>query len=257
MKNNLKISQGEKGYRFSIDPFLLADFTALGGSERVADLGTGCGVIALLLAAGNDAVTVTGVELQSDLVEIAKNNVYRNGLDGRVEIIRGDIREIHSLLQAGSFDVVVGNPPYRKLNSGRVNPDPGKALARHEVALSLEEFVGACAFLLSKGGSVGMIYHPARLVELFNLFDRYDITPKRLRSVHSRADSSAAMVLVEGVMNGKNPLTIEKPLVILNKEGGYTDEAADVYPEQDISSREDAGEAEPQRAHPWERRTNG
>lgn len=231
MVDRLKLRQDEKGYRYSLDPFLLAHFVEPKGGETVVDLGTGSGVIAVLLAAKYQALKVTGVELQSRLVEKAAENVLLNGLADRVRIMQGDIREIRSLLPAQSFDMAVGNPPYRSMRNGRLSPHQEKAMARHEVTLSLEDFVSACSYLLVNRGRVCIIYHPGRLAELLALFHRFKIAPRRLRPVHPRVDSSAVMAMVEGVKNGRNPLTIEKPLIIYKQGGEYTAEVKSALPE--------------------------
>lgn len=227
----MKLLQNEKGYRYSLDPFLLASFVELKGNERVIDLGTGNGVIAILVAARYRGLQVTGVELQSRLAEMAAENVRQNGLEDRVRLIRGDIREIRSLLTAGAFDAAVGNPPYRKTRTGRVSPHEEKAVARHELTLSLEDFVAAASYLLCDRGRLSLIYHPARLPELLALFHRFRIAPRRMRPIHSRIDTSAVMTLVEGVKNGRNQLTIEKPLIIYKEGKEYTREVENAFPE--------------------------
>lgn len=231
MAQGLNIEQDEKGYRFSLDPFLLAQFVESKEDARVIDLGTGNGIIALLLAYKYRCIEITGVELQDSLVEVAKRNVTRNGFGGRIRILKGDIRDVRSLEPARSFEIVVGNPPYRKMDSGRISPSPAKAMARHEVMLPLEDFMGACSYLLTDRGRVNVIYHPQRLAELLIHFHRFKIAPSRMRSVHSRSDSQAVMVLVEGVKNGRNPLIIERPLIIYNDKGKYTEEVDSSFPD--------------------------
>jgi tRNA1Val (adenine37-N6)-methyltransferase len=230
MDDQLKLLQTEKGYRYSLDPFMLAQFVELKGQERVIDLGAGNGVIALLLAHEHRELEVTGLEIQGRLAEIAQENVRQNDLTGRVNIIQGDIKEIRSLVPAESFQVAVGNPPYRKKDSGRLSPHFEKAVARHEIMISLEDFISACAYLLMNRGRANIIYHPGRLAELFTLFHRFRITPRRLRPVYSNGRSRAVMVLVEGVKNGRNPLTIEKPLIIYKEDGEYTEEVLSAFP---------------------------
>ncbi len=227
----MKLLQDEKGYRYSLDPFLLAHFVELKGGGRLVDLGTGSGVIAILLADKYEGVQVTGVELQEHLVEKAAENIRGNGLDDRVDVIQGDIRQVRSFLPAQSFETAVGNPPYRKKQTGRISPHQEKAIARHEVMLSLEDFVSACSYLLVNRGRLNIIYHPGRLAELFAIFHEFKIAPRRLRPVYSSMGSEAVMVLVEGVKNGKNPLTIEKPLIIYKDGKEYTDEVKSSYPD--------------------------
>jgi len=231
MSNRIKLRQSERGYRYSLDPFLLARFVQLKGSERVVDLGTGNGIIAILLTARCQEIRVTGIELQEGLAAMAAENVRQNGLDERVSILHGDIKEVRSLLPAESFEVAVGNPPFRRAETGHINPSEEKAVARHEIKLSLNDFVSACAYLITNRGRLNIIYHPGRLAEVFEVFRQYRIAPRRMRSIHSSRDSQANMVMLEGVKNGRNPLTIEKPLIIYKEGKEYTEEVKRAFPE--------------------------
>src|SRR5512147_528547 len=161
----LRILQKKKGYRYTIDSVLLAHFVEPKKGERILELGAGSGVISLLLAFRNPGVRVTGLELQAELADMAKRSISMNGLEGRVDIIPGDVRSAPDLLGARSQDVVVFNPPYRKMGSGKLNPGKEKALARHELAGSIADFLRAASYALEPGGRVCLIYPCSRMVE--------------------------------------------------------------------------------------------
>ena len=201
-------------YKHSIDPILLADFVTAQKGDRVIDLGTGSGVIALTLAKRFKDIEIVGLELQEGLIKVARENVIarRSGLN--IEIIKGDIRDVKSMFDAESFDIVVGNPPYRKVDDGRINPDREKAIARHEIEITLSEFLKAGRYLLKNLGSVNIIYHPYRLTELLFTMTENKITPKRIQFIHPKIDSKAEMVMVEGIKNGKSELMVMKPMIL-------------------------------------------
>ena len=204
------------GYKHSIDPILLADFVTARKGERVIDLGTGSGVIALTLAKRFKDIEIIGLELQEGLVKIARENVIarRSRSNLNIEIIKGDIRDVKSLFDAESFDIVVGNPPYRKANDGRINPDREKAIAKHEIEITLSEFIKAVKYLLKNMGSLNIIYHPYRLTELLSTMTENKLTPKRIQFVHPTTNSKAEMVMVEGIKNGRHELMVMKPMIL-------------------------------------------
>ncbi|HAP66531.1 MAG TPA: hypothetical protein DCQ99_01670 [Nitrospinae bacterium] len=201
-------------YKHSIDPILLADFVEVKKGDRVIDLGTGSGMIALTLAKRFKDIEIVGLELQEGLIKVARENVIarRSGLN--IEIIKGDIRDVKSMFDAESFDIVVGNPPYRKVDDGRINPDREKAIARHEIEITLSEFLKAGRYLLKNLGSVNIIYHPYRLTELLFTMTENKITPKRIQFIHPKIDSKTEMVMVEGIKNGKSELMVMKPMIL-------------------------------------------
>ncbi len=231
---NLRLLQSESGYRYSLDPILLARFVKVKTRGRVVDLGTGCGVLPLLLARLSDAGECVGVELQPALADRAARNVELNSLSERVHIKQGDIRDIGGAFSASSFDLVVSNPPYRQPDSGKVAPNDERAAARHELAGGLADFVTAASWLLKNGGSFAMIYLAERLPELMAEMVARRIEPKRLRMVHPRQGEAARMVLVEGRKGGRPGLLVEKPLYIYRNENGvagrdYTVEVLQMY----------------------------
>ena len=187
LNGNLRIFQKKKGYRFSLDSILLSHFTCLKPKTSNIDLGCGSGIIMIILARRFPHTIWTGVEIQDDLAALAQKNVQMGGLDGRIKVLCDDAKAINKILPANSYDSVIFNPPYRKLNSGRINPQLEKAIARHEIKGSLKDFLQAAQYLLKSGGRVFTIYPAKRLVELISLFRLFAIEPKRLKLVFSDA----------------------------------------------------------------------
>ena len=220
----LQILQKKKGYRYTIDSVLLAHFVEPKKGERILELGAGSGVISLLLAFRNPGVRVTGLELQADLADMAGRSISMNCLEGRVNIIQGDVRNTAELLESRSQDVVVFNPPYRKMGSGKLNPGREKALARHEIAGSIADFLRAASYALEPGGRVCLIYPCTRMVEAIHRMRVEKMEPKRLRMVHSRPGSMGDFILVEGMKGGGEELAVLPPLFIYKEGEGYSEE---------------------------------
>jgi tRNA1Val (adenine37-N6)-methyltransferase len=220
----LKILQKKKGYRYTIDSVLLAHFVEPKKRDRIIELGAGSGVISLLLAFRNPGVRVTGLEIQADLADMAGRSVSMNGLEGRVQMICGDARKTADFLETRSQDVAVFNPPYRKIGSGQVNPATEKALARHEIAGSIADFLKAASHALKPGGRVCMIYPCSRMVEAIHRMRAGKMEPKRLRMVHSKPGSRGDFILVEGMKEGGEELAVLPPLFIYKEGEGYSEE---------------------------------
>ncbi|HKI51752.1 MAG TPA: methyltransferase [Geothermobacteraceae bacterium] len=217
------------GYRHSLDPFLLASFVQVKPSDRrAADLGTGSGIIALQLALRYADITVTGVELQESLADLARQNVALNNLEAKLVILNKDIRKAAEWASPQEVDLVVSNPPYRIAGTGYFSPDPGRAAARHELAGGLEDFVAAAAYLLKNGGRFFVIYLAERLADLLVAMRQKHLEPKRLRLVHSRNGEPAKLVLVEGRRAGKPGMKVDPPLFIYAGED-YTPEVLACY----------------------------
>ncbi len=232
---DLRIIQARQGYRFSLDPVLLADFADLRPGERVVDLGTGSGIIPLLLAHSSQAGEIIGLEIQPTQVDRAKRNVALNDLGETIRIVDGDLRRIRQLFPAGHCQLVISNPPYRKPENGRIAPNDERAAARHELAGELGDFVAAAGWLLQNGGRFALIYLAERLPELLSLLSRNGIEPKRLRMIHPRQTEPAKMVLVEGRKGGRPGLAVMPPLIVYNGAGrDYTQEVLRMYGEGDI-----------------------
>ena len=230
---DVKIYQPKDGYRFSVDALLLYSFVQMPLAQKIADLGAGSGIIGLLLAKKYPSAGVSLFELQDRLATVAEKNVVLNGLGKRVNVIQGDIREISAVTRpgadAGSFDMVVSNPPFRKERSGFVNPGEERAIARHEIKLKLPELIKAAHYLLKTKGRFFLIHHPGRLAELVSTLREKRIEVKRLRFVHSSASSEAKMVLVEALHGGRVGLKVERPLFIYDEKGAYTEEMLILY----------------------------
>jgi tRNA1Val (adenine37-N6)-methyltransferase len=227
----LRIIQKKDGYRFSLDPVLLCAFARIESGETVCDLGTGSGVIPLLLARRVPAEGITGIEVQPELADRARRSVALNGLEERVTILACDLRRIRETLAAESCRVVLANPPYRPPGSGRLSPRSERALARHEVHGDLGDFVSCAAWLLPTGGRFYLVYLAERMAELLAAMRAAGLEPKRLRCVHSRQGEEARLVLVEGRKGGGPGLKVEAPLCIYD-DGGYTAEVLAAYGEE-------------------------
>lgn len=225
-EGRLNLFQSRRGYRFSLDALLLAYFARLKPHDRVIDLGTGNGVIPLILARLYPEVAITGVEYQGTMLERAARNVKLNRLNGRISLCRGDVRAAASIGSAGGFDVVVCNPPYRPRASGRRSPNDEKQIARHEVHGELGDFLAAAAYLLRAKGRMALVYLAGRAVDLLSSMRQARLEPKRLRMVHSFSDRDASLILVEGVKDGRSGLQTLSPLIVFRAGKEYNDEVA-------------------------------
>lgn len=210
----LQIIQKKKGYRFSIDTVLLGQFIKIRKNERVIDLGTGCGILPLLLSQNTKASSFVGVEIQSGLAECAEKNVFLNHLEDRVSILKQDFRELKTIFPPGSFDVVLSNPPYRKYQTGRVNPSMDKAIARHEIKGKLEDLVSMASYLLPPKGRCYLIFPALRTVDLFVALRKGKLEPKRIQFVHPRMGEEAKFILAESFKASGVELKIMRPLIL-------------------------------------------
>jgi len=220
----LQVIQAKRGYRFSVDALLLASFVCLRPGETAADLGTGSGILALILATRPERPFVEALELQPEMVDRARRSASLNGLADRIRVRTGDVRRAVPILAASSFDLVVFNPPYRKPRSGRVNPNPEKAVARHEIAGSLEDFLDAAAKLLREGGRMCAIYPARRAAAMITGMKARGLEPKRLRMVHSRSGSEGEFLLIEGTRGGGEELDVMPPLFLYGDGRRYSGE---------------------------------
>src|SRR5512145_643687 len=239
LDGSLKIRQSKRGYRFNLDSLILAHFVSLKPRSVNLDLGCGSGIIALVLANRYAQSHWYGLEVQEGLAALAQKNVGQNGLERRVVIDRGDAREIKKIYKPHTFDNIVFNPPYRKLDSGRINPLPEKAIARHEISGSLAHFLSAAKYALKPNGRVFTIYPATRLVELITLFRKKAIEPKRMKPVFSDALSDAEFVLVEGRSGSREELKMEPPLYIYEDRKKYTPAMKSIF--SDLASPPSSG----------------
>jgi len=222
--HRLRIIQPRHGYRFSLDPLLLCAFAAIPGGGRVADLGSGCGVIPLVLARAYEGAQVVGVEHQEEMAVLATRNVLLNGLADRITIFHRDVTELRPLFPPSSFDAVLANPPYRRRGTGKVSPKEGRDDARHESTAGLADFLAAAKYLVSPAGRISFIYHPSRLGELFAEAAAIKLAPLRLRMVHGNSRAEARMFLVELAKGRKGELKVLPPLFVYDEQGAYSDE---------------------------------
>jgi len=209
-----QVIQKEKGYRFSIDAVLLSQFVKIRKDERVIDLGTGCGILPLLLSKTTKARSFVGIEIQGGLAECAKKNVRLNHLEDRISILQQDLRELRETFAPGSFDVVLSNPPYRKYRSGRINPSLEKAIARHEIKGTLQDLISIASYLLPPKGRCYFIFPAMRTVDLLVALRSRELEPKRLRFAHPRMGEEAKFILTESVKASGVELKIMDPLIL-------------------------------------------
>jgi len=211
---DIQVFQKKKGYRFSVDAILLSRFIKIQRDERAIDLGTGCGILPLLLSRTTKACSFVGVEIQKYLADLATRNVLLNHLSDRVNIVCHDLRELRSLYPPGAFHVVFSNPPYRKYRTGRLNPSPEKAVARHEIKGTLEDLTSIASYLLPPKGRCYLIYPASRTVDLLVAFRGQKLEPKRLRFVYPRAGESALFILIESVKATGVEVEVMEPLIL-------------------------------------------
>lgn len=226
---NYSLYQARAGYRFSLDAVLLAHFVNTEKIINAVDLGAGSGVIATLLAARSPDINIIGLELQEEQVDRARRSVRLNGLEERISILHGDVRQVTQYIKPQSVELAVSNPPFRKKGEGKISSNSEQAIARHELNGDLSDFVKGASQILITGGCLAMIQRPERFVEMMNLFGLYKIAPSRLRWVHSFLNSRAELVLVEGIKKKNSGLTVLPPLIIYEKPGAYTAEILSWY----------------------------
>lgn len=216
--SNLHIIQDTSAFCFSMDAVLLAHFATLRPGDRVVDLGTGTGIIPLLLTTRGARLSILGVELQAAVAERAERSVAFNNLQDRISIMQGDLRQIEQLLPGYRANLITCNPPYLPLGEGQVSLSDGQAMARHEICCQLEDVAKAAAYLLGTGGRFALVHRPHRLAEIFNWLNRYKLEPKRLRFVHPRSGTEPNMVLVESVRDARPGLRVLPPLYVYEGE---------------------------------------
>ena len=228
-RNHYKIIQDPDRFCFGMDAVLLSGFARAKEGDRVLDLGTGTGIIPILMEAKTQAAHFTGLEIQHESADMAARSVSLNHLEGKIEIVTGDIKEAVSLFGAASFDVVTCNPPYMTEHHGLTNPEAPKAIARHELLCTLEDVISQAARLLKPGGNFYMVHRPFRLVDIITLLRTYGVEPKRMKMVYPFVDKEPNMVLIEANRGGRPRLSVEKPLIVYKEPGVYTDEIYDIY----------------------------
>ena len=228
-RNGYRIIQNPERFCFGMDAVLLSGFARAKKQERCLDLGCGNGIIPILMEAKTEGKHFTGLEIQPESADMARRSVALNGLQDRIDIVEGDIKDASKIFGASSFHVVTTNPPYMTAQHGLTNVYEAKTIARHEVLCNLEDIIWESARLLMPGGRFYMVHRPFRLAEIISLMVQYRMEPKRMRLVYPYVDREPNMVLIEGLRGGKSRMTVEKPLIVYKEPGKYTDEIYDVY----------------------------
>lgn len=228
-RNGYGIIQRKDGFCFGMDAVLLSGFVQVKDGEEVLDLGTGTGIIPILLEAKTKGKHFTGLEIQEEIADMARRSVCLNQLEEKVTIVLGDIKEAEKRFPRASFDVVTSNPPYIHDAHGLKNPGELKAISRHEILCTLEDVVREAASLVKPGGRVYMVHRPQRLIEIVSVMKQYKLEPKRLKFVHPFIHREANMVLIEAVRGGGSMVKVEKPVIVFKEPGKYTEEIRQVY----------------------------
>jgi len=224
---DLRVDQPTNGYRYSLDPFLLAYFCppcVAGG--KIADLGAGCGIISLVLARINPTASVQAIESNPDMAALVEQNIRKNDLAARVSVQAEDVLNLRKLYPVSSFDLVVSNPPFRSPNNGKTSPHHGRDTARHETTAGLADFMAAAKYLVKPGGRICFIYHPSRLAEFIATATDMKLALLRLRMVHGTVGAEGKMFLAELAKSSRGGLTVEAPLIVYDDTGEYSAEAA-------------------------------
>lgn len=232
LKNSgYSIIQDKEKFMFGIDAVLLADYATVRKNEKIFDLCTGNGIVPLLMHGKSKKINpyFTAIEIQKDSAEMAKKSVEMNGLENQIKIVHGDLKNVGSIFKRHSFDVVTCNPPYMLNEHGKQNPNEYKRIARHEILCNLNDVISAAEYLLKPNGRFYMIHRPFRLVEIFSALTKFKLEPKKMRLVQPFLQKEPNMVLIEAKKNASSRLAVEKPLVVYEKPGLYTQEILQIY----------------------------
>lgn len=226
----LKLIQNKDGFCFGVDSVLLSDFAKrIKKNSMVVDIGTGTGIVGLLLCAKTNLKKIYGVEIQKDVAEMAKRSIKMNELQEKFEIINCDINNIFEFLEANSIDSIVTNPPYKKANTGVKNEDEKQMISRHEVKCTLDDIIEKSSKLLKDRGEFFMVHRAERIVDIMCCLRKYRLEPKIIRFVHPKQNEKPNLILVKAIKYANPFLKIDKPLVIYNEEGNYTEEINKIY----------------------------
>lgn len=227
---NLKIIQDTNGFCFGIDSVLLSDYAKnIKKGSKVIDLGTGTGIISILLCGKTELSKIVGVEIQKEVYQMAQKSIKLNNLENKFEIINQNITDLKDIYSRASFDVVVTNPPYKKENTGLKNEEEKKIISRHEVKATLEDFMQISSYLLKDKGEFYMVHRPERLVDIMSIMRQNKIEPKNIRFVCPNTQKAPNLVLIKGIKLGNPFLKVEKNLYVYNENGKYTEEILQIY----------------------------
>ena len=226
----LKLIQNKDGFCFGIDSVLLSDYAKkIKKNAKVVDIGTGSGVISILLCSKTNLEKIYGIEVQKEVAQMAERSAKLNNFEEKFEIINANIKDIFTILNKYEYDVVVTNPPYKKVNTGLKSLDERQLISRHEVECTLEDIIEKASMLLKDMGEFYMVHRAERLVDIMCLLRKYKLEPKNIRFVHSKAEEKPSLILIRAVKNAKEFLKIDKPLIIYRADGEYTDEILEIY----------------------------
>ncbi len=239
--NGLKIIQDPNCFCFGIDAVLLANFAALKKNSRVVDLGTGTGIIPILLAGKNPTSQVVAVEIQEKMAEMASRSVRLNNLESRIKVLNMDLREAQGVLEANMYDAVTVNPPYMHAE-GLINPNDNKAISRHEVMCTLEDVMKVASRLLKFRGSLFMVHRPQRLVDIMCLGRSYRLEPKKIQFVQSGYNKKPNLLLIEFRKSAQPELLFLDPIVIYDEAGNYTEKVLEIYSKEHLEIGDDSAE---------------
>lgn len=229
-RNGYRLIQNPEVFCFGIDAILLAHFAKVTkAAQTILDIGTGTGIIPIVMHAIYQKGTYIGIDIQENMIEMAKRSVLLNHIEKDVTMQTIDIKACREHFKAGSFDLITCNPPYMKGEAGLKNEHPSKMIARHEVLCTLEDIISGASYLLRDRGKLCLIHRPHRLVDLLTVMRQYDIEPKVMRMVYPKVDKAPTMVLIEGVKKGNPELRVEPPLIVYNEKGAYTEEILNIY----------------------------
>jgi tRNA1(Val) A37 N6-methylase TrmN6 len=225
----LNLIQKKDGFKFGIDAVLLSDFASIKNKHKVIDLCTGTGIIPFLVYGKYEPQSIHGLEIQEDMVDMAKRSAKLNSLEEKIHFWHEDLKNKDFLKQFDKFDVVTVNPPYKLNSSGIINPNDKLAIARHEILCNLEDVISASRILLKDNGRIFMVHRPERLADIITLMRKYRIEPKRIRMIHPKMGKAPNIVLVEGQRDGGAYLKWEPPLYVYDDNGKYTREIDSIY----------------------------
>lgn len=228
-RKGYQIIQKTDGFCFGMDAVLLAEFAKAGKKEKVLDMGTGTGILPILMEARTEGGYFTGLEIQEEFAKMAARSVVLNGQQDRISIVCGDIKEASSIFGTECFDVVVTNPPYMIGDHGLTNPDQRKAIARHEVMCNLSDILREAKKVLKNRGRFYMVHRTYRMAEIMHQMVEFGLEPKRIRFVYPYVDKEPNIMLIEAMKGAKSRIKIESPLIVYEKPGVYTEEIYKIY----------------------------
>lgn len=228
--NGLKIIQNKNGFCFGMDSVLLSDFAKeIKKNSTILDMGTGTGILGILLSAKTQDTKITGIEIQPEVAEMARRSVQLNHLEERINIVCEDVKKLKEIYEAGSFGAIVTNPPYKKKGTGGMNENEAKLISRHEITANLEDFISIASYLLKDQGNIYIVHRPERLADIMINLRKYKLEPKNIKFVHPNQEKEPNLILVKATKNARPFLKVEKPIYIYDLQGNYTSDILRIY----------------------------